>query len=160
MKALYIAAVGSLVLAGALARAFAADVTLSWEPSPDTVVAYRIYHTVGATNTNWELVATVPSTTLSLMQTNLGIGVHRWHATALTVEGIESDPSNEVIYTIAKPRPPVLGPVQLFISRVESDRLPSRVTLEQACGENLASWKPVWAFPADGESCFFRLLLE
>jgi hypothetical protein len=123
-----------LVLAGALVRALAADVALSWEPSPDTVAFYRVYHTVGVTNSQWELVATVPSTVLSLVQTNLGVGVHRWHATALTVEGIESDSSNEVIYTIVKPRPPVLGPVQLFISKVESDRLPSRVTLEQACG--------------------------
>jgi fibronectin type 3 domain-containing protein len=84
----------------------AASVTLAWDPSPDTnVVAYKIY--LGPTSgsyTNNVSVGNVTNATL----TNLVAGaIYYFAATAVDTNSLESDFSNEIIYTaqLAVPMP-------------------------------------------------------
>ena len=91
--------------------AMAGQITLAWDPSPETnVVAYRIYYGVAArTYTNTIQVGKVTTATVS----NLVAGVpYFFAATAVDDVGLESDYSDEVSGTIPLPnQPPTLAPL-------------------------------------------------
>jgi hypothetical protein len=150
----------AFLLTAGIARA--ADVTLSWDPSPDPVASYRIYYRLGDnSNGPWTVGAVVPGTSSSLVHTNLGVGVHHWYATSVNEAGIESDPSNEVSYTISKPRPPTMKPVELRMAMADPGSPPLWASLEQ--GLTLASgpWTPVYRWSlVRSDYAFFRILIE
>ena len=93
----------TFLLLASIGRADA--VRLSWEASPSTnVVAYRIY--CGTNSLVYSEIVNV-----SLVQTQLVALPHRgrWFfaATAVDIDGVESDFSNEVVFEL-KPAPPVM----------------------------------------------------
>jgi len=100
-----------LLLTGA--SAIAANVTLTWDPSPSTnVVEYRLYYGT-ASRAYTEILNVGPATTATV--TNL-VGGTTYYFAVTTVDdlGLESDFSDEVSYT-----PPVVAvsvPAQLAIS--------------------------------------------
>jgi VCBS repeat-containing protein len=74
-------------------------VTLAWDPSPDAdVIAYNVYYgTQSASYTNKVTVANVTTATVS----NLVEGAtYYFAATAYNTSDLESEPSNEVSYTV------------------------------------------------------------
>jgi hypothetical protein len=78
----------------------AGNVRLAWDPSPDTnVVSYAIY---AGTNSGNYFIRLAVGTNLTCTVSNLS--AYRWYfvATAATVEGIESLPSNEVQCEVPK----------------------------------------------------------
>lgn len=90
-----------------VARVFAQhDVTLAWNPSPDTnVVGYNLY--IGSASRTYTRIENCGNVT-NFTVTNLVSGERYYFtATAYTISGVESDYSNEVGYTV-KPSPPFL----------------------------------------------------
>jgi hypothetical protein len=91
--------------------ALAGQITLAWDPSPETnVVAYRIYYGVATgTYTNTVQVGKVTTATVS----NLVAGIpYFFAATAVDDVGLESEFSAEVSGTIPLPnQPPTLNPL-------------------------------------------------
>lgn len=89
----------------------AGQITLAWDPSPETnVVAYRIYYGVATgAYTNTVQVGKVTTATVS----NLVAGIpYFFAATAVDEVGLESEFSAEVSGTIPLPnRPPTLNPL-------------------------------------------------
>ncbi len=97
-----------LALLGWVASVAAAGVTLAWDPSPDDrVTNYRVYWGYQSrTYTGSFDVGNVTNATVG----SLVAGTHYFFAvTATTPEGLESDYSNEVDYTV--PLPPLTPPV-------------------------------------------------
>ena len=80
-------------------------VQLAWDPSPDAnVTGYKIYY--GTNSGSYQIivdVGNVTNTTITL--TNYAPITTYFIATAYTVEGVESLPSNEVSYAAPKPKP-------------------------------------------------------
>lgn len=80
------------------------NVRLTWDASPDaSVTGYRLYNgVVSGIYTNSVTVGNSLTGTIS----NLFVGTtYYFVATAYTASGVESLPSNEVIYTVQSPRP-------------------------------------------------------
>lgn len=92
----------------------AANVTLQWDASPDSsmLASYRVnYGTASATKTN---VLVVPATNLTATISNLSAGVTYYvTVAAVATNGLASDPSNEVQFTV--PRPPVQLRIQVSL---------------------------------------------
>ena len=84
--------------------AFGADVTLVWDTNtePD-VVGYRIYQAEkqGDKSTDWAFVAETGLTTYVVTIPDKGGFV--WYVSAFNTEGLESQPSNLVIYRWVPP---------------------------------------------------------
>jgi hypothetical protein len=83
----------------------AAIVNLIWDPNPETnIVEYRVY--VGTVSRLYERIEPTTSTQHSV--TNLTLGTTYYFAvTAVNTSGLESDYSNEVVYTVpSKPTAP------------------------------------------------------
>lgn len=96
-----------LALLGLVASVAAAEVTLAWDPSPDTrVTNYRVYWGYQSrTYTGSFDVGNVTTATVG----SLVAGARYFFAvTATTPEGLESEFSNEVEYTV--PLPPLTPP--------------------------------------------------
>lgn len=74
-------------------------VTLAWDPSPDaSVVGYRVYY--GINSRGYTNSVTVNNTTNAVV-TNLVSGItYYFGATAFDGSGLESDFSNEAMYTV------------------------------------------------------------
>jgi hypothetical protein len=86
-----------MVLAMA-SHAQTASVTLAWDPSPDTNVAgYNVYY--GPSSGNYTNIVS-PGNTTNVTVSGLMVGANYYFvATALSTDGLESDPSNEINYT-------------------------------------------------------------
>jgi len=94
-----------LALLLSLLTAQAASVTLTWDANTETNLAgYRIY--TGTASRIYGVPVTTTNTTITL--TNLASGTNYFFAaTAVLVEGLESEYSDELSYTTpAKPAPP------------------------------------------------------
>lgn len=92
----------------------AANVTLQWDASPDAsmLASYRVnYGTASASKTN---VLVVSATNLTTTLSNLSAGVTYYvTVAAVATNGLTSDPSNEVQFTV--PRPPVQLRIQVSL---------------------------------------------
>ena len=132
-----------LILVGATSALGTSNVTLTWDPSPDTnVVGYFVYYgTVAGSYTNRvnqgnQTTANVPG----LME---GVTYH-FVVTAYTADAVESDPSNEVAFVVP-------GVVRLAAGLLPGD--PMRINFPVAPGhtyvlqasEDLQFWHKVWA---------------
>jgi hypothetical protein len=64
-------------------------------------------------------------------------------------------------YTISKPRPSTLKPVELRIALQNPGVPPTWASLQQSLGLNAAQWAPVftWAVPAT-DQLLFRILIQ
>lgn len=86
----------------------AQSVTLAWDANPpeDQVQGYYLYHgPASGQYTNRVQVPALPSPTCTI--SNLASGSLTFFVvTAFTAAGLESDPSNEVSYTVPGPPPP------------------------------------------------------
>src|SRR5436190_18878790 len=80
-------------------RAFGAEVTLAWDPSPDAdVIGYSVYYgPASGTYTNTLSVGMATNATVSGL---LEGGRYFFAATARNAFELESDPSNEVSYSV------------------------------------------------------------
>ena len=87
--------------------AAAGQLTLAWDPSPDSwATGYRIYAGTNSVNVHGLTNAVLKvdaGTNLTCQISNLTAGLWFFVATAYTTNGIESLPSNEVVAQIAKP---------------------------------------------------------
>lgn len=143
----------TILILACLAAVRAQSVLLSWDPSPARdVVSYRIYF-----GTSSRSYTDVTNAGLALKQTVVLPHSGRWFfaATAVDVNGSESDFSNEVVWE-AKPAPPVLhGETWVRLSPVIE------------CSTNLVNWQSVAGEPtwirATNQMEFFttrQLLIE
>jgi len=83
---------------GAVAIGSAAEVTLSWDPSPDAVSGYQLYYQANHQFNPVEVLACGDATTATV--TNLTEGWTYWFTcTAVGTNQVESDFSNVVQYT-------------------------------------------------------------
>lgn len=84
------------------------DIKFQWDPyTTDPIVGFKLYMAgaPGVSPTTANLVAAISGqATIAYTQVNAPAGVHYWVLTAYTAT-MESDPSNEVTYTI-KLKPP------------------------------------------------------
>lgn len=123
-----------LVLGLGLARA--AEVTLAWDPNPESdVVGYRVYQ--GTESRVYSQVHATDRTT-SLTVTELAEGMTYYFAvTALNSSGLESDYSNEVVYTAGLSSRPD-APVIVLTSPVEGATYlaPANVVLQASVESN------------------------
>ena len=100
----------TLLAAIALLSALAANAaTLKWDPSPagsEPVVQYKVESApVGPpTNAIWSTFGTTPGSVTNLVLANNPYSMFR--VKGVTAAGVESDPSNVVTNTQAKPNPP------------------------------------------------------
>ena len=97
------------------AQASAEDVTLAWDPSPDTnVVAYRVYYGAAAGAYGAFVQVAAPATT-AVVGGLLAGATHFFTAKAVDAAGVESDSSNEVsfqpVVPILENTPPTLNPL-------------------------------------------------
>jgi hypothetical protein len=98
MKKLLLAMLAVLLV---LPAAWAASVVLAWDasPSPD-VNRYRVYWGGNSRNyTNWVEVSNQTTATVSNL---VPTGTYYFAATALNIQGLESDFSNEVSYMVPR----------------------------------------------------------
>lgn len=87
------------------------SVTLAWDPSPDTnVVAHVVY--LGLAPGVYNLQQETTNTTAAVSNLAAGFTYH-FAVTARTAARIESDFSNEVTWTIAKPPAPTVRTLEL-----------------------------------------------
>lgn len=78
---------------------------LAWDASASPeVVGYKIYHGLAA-GTGWDAPWAIGNQT-TLLVTNLSDGGHRFAATAVGPDGLESDLSNIVLFTVGTNQPP------------------------------------------------------
>jgi hypothetical protein len=155
-------ALSFLVLCLLALKAFAADVNLIWDATPDADVAtgYKIYQATGANGTNWTLVATVPISQTSVTLSNLKAGWYHWRATAYTPDQ-ESVPSNEVAFLVPLRPPGTLYPPTLKIaSNVEPGVTPTIAKVEQSLTAEPDTWSPVGAWAVDYPAAFYRVVLQ
>lgn len=145
MKALF----AWLALCLAWTAGAASQVSLAWEPSPDAdVTAYRLYWGGAAgTWTNHHALGNVTNAVFSDLTPG---GRYYFVVTALNTAGLESDPSNEVSYSVpTKPRPP--GELQIT------------QTLQTATSP-AGPWREIGTLaslmPAETDSQFFRVVLS
>ncbi len=127
---------------GAL-RVFAVQsVSLAWDPSPDTnVVGYFLHY--GTASGSYPNRIDVGNTTNAAVPGLIEGRVYYFVATAYNAAGLESDPSNELMFTV---------PGILKLTRALSPGAPASVAFPAALGqnyfleasENLKSWHPVW----------------
>ena len=74
-------------------------VTLAWDPSPTaSVVGYRIYYGTGSGN--YAASVSFGKVTTGIVSNLLSGITYYFTATAYTASGLESDPSNEINYTV------------------------------------------------------------
>ena len=115
-----------------ISRSFSAlpapDVSLVWDPSPDaTVVGYRL-HSGTASGIYTEHLDVGAQTSTAV--TGLVRGdTYYFAVTAYTADGIESDPSNEISFTL----PPALQPA-LRLARKATPNDPARVPFQVTRG--------------------------
>jgi uncharacterized protein YqjF (DUF2071 family) len=116
-----------LILSGV--QGFAANVSLAWDPSPDTnVVRYYVYYGTG-TGDYTNRVSAENATTVTV--SNLTVGsTYFFAATAFSDSGLESDFSNEVSYTV----PASEQPVVILLSSLEQvfDGTPRQINFTTA----------------------------
>jgi hypothetical protein len=96
---------GALLLCAGLSQTFAVNLSLGWDPSPDTqVVGYKMYF--GPTGSAKQNLNVGNATKAAL--TDLAAGqTYEFYVTAYDSAGAESDPSNQITYTI--PADPIPG---------------------------------------------------
>lgn len=83
------------------------SVTLAWDASPSTgITAYRVYY--GPASRTYTNFVSVPGTQLTAVVSNLVQGATYYFAATALAGELESDFSNEVSYTV--PRPRIRGP--------------------------------------------------
>lgn len=109
---------------GAPSQAFGANsVSLAWNASASpTVVGYRIHF--GGASRNYTNSVTVGSVTSSTIPNLRSGGTYYFATTARDVNGLESEPSNEVVYTV----PAGTGGANLRLSRGASGQVVLTVT--------------------------------
>jgi hypothetical protein len=129
----------SLIAFSAAAQTQYSSVTLAWNPvTGDDIVAYNIYYgPASRTYTNWVQVGDVTQGTV----TGLCPGATYYIAiTAINVSGLESDYSDEIIYTI----PPVLATLQLHMTPAGQAVLdatgPAGQSYDVLAASSLGSW--------------------
>jgi hypothetical protein len=81
------------------------NATLQWDPSPDAVAGYKVYAMLfGFTPSGFGIVSTntfdVGNTTLAMVDGLLQGQTYEFVVTAYTAAGVESDPSNDVLYSV------------------------------------------------------------
>lgn len=96
--------IAALLVLGEISS-MASSVKLAWDPNQEPeVTGYRLYYGVtGGALTNSIDAGNV--TTVSVPELQAG-QTYNFHVKAYTTEGIESDPSNEVTYTVPVPNTP------------------------------------------------------
>src|SRR5688572_16148030 len=107
--------------------AFAASITVQWDPSPDpNVVGYNFYY--GAASRNYTNIIDVGNTTTATVSNLVEGTTYYFAATAYNVLGIESVFSDELSYTVPLPanNPPTLNAI-------------SNVTLNEDVGSQAVS---------------------
>lgn len=88
----------------ATSTAYAASVTLTWDPNPEADLAgYRIYY--GPSTRNYTNALSFPGRGNTNSVTNLTAGTYYFAVTAYSTNNLESDYSNEVAITVPG-RPP------------------------------------------------------
>lgn len=99
-----------LVLSGLAQTAQTRSITLAWDPGPsDTLVSYTIYYgTKSGAYTDRMFFGNVNSATISGLLPGV---TYYFVATATDGQGLESDFSNEISYTV----PLSLGPLSIYI---------------------------------------------
>src|SRR5258706_15298527 len=88
------------------------SVTLAWDPSPDTnVISYNVYY--GPGTGNYTNLLSLGNTTNATVTGLLEGGTYFFVATAVDAIGLESDPSNEISYSVpvGTNRPPTIDPI-------------------------------------------------
>lgn len=156
-----------------LTNALAASVTLEWNPNTEPNLAgYRLYWGTSSRVYTSSMTILVPKTTATV--TGLSPGVTYYFAvTAFTTDGLESDYSDEVSYTVPGLPVPPPGPVALSadgISWKPDDDYVETVEMSR----DLIDWKriptelftlredgtlflPRSFFPIDDPQRFFRI---
>lgn len=128
-------------------------VTLEWDRNSEPVVTgYRIY--AGTNSRVYHIMVDVGDTNVCAL-TNLTRGLtYYFAATAYTGDGLESDFSEEVSYTVPKPRP--LPPARL---RLEGTNQPPRLHVPIEVGTDFGIWKQIGSIELYGTnvSQFLRL---
>ncbi|MGA4644928.1 fibronectin type III domain-containing protein, partial [Limisphaera sp. 4302-co] len=107
----------------------AAEVALAWDPSPDEwVTGYAIhYGTASGVHPVRVDVGNVTNAVIDGLQPGV---TYYFVATAYTADGLESDPSNEVSYTVPNPQPdPTNAPPSVNAGPDQTVRLPSLLAL-------------------------------
>lgn len=139
----------TLLLLIATAAAYAGQsVTLAWNANSETNLAgYRLHY--GPASRQYDQTLTVNAATTTATATNLVIGEKYFFAvTAFTVDGLESDFSNEVSFGF-KPAPPANLRIQVSLQSAATPQGP---------------WKNLWTLnqtaTTGAESAFFRGFLQ
>ncbi len=118
------------------------SVSLAWDPSPDTnVVGYFLHY--GTSSGSYPSRIDVGNTTNATVPGLKEGAVYYFVATAYNAAGLESDPSNELLFTV---------PGILKMSPRSSSTKPASLAFPVAVGQNyfleasedLKFWHPVW----------------
>lgn len=130
---------GSLILGVfifGLSRGLAIEVTLAWDANiePD-IAGYRVYH--GSESRSYSETVDVGNETTAIIDLSIGQGETRHFAvTAYNTFGLESDYSEEVVYTASVPNePPIAGKSSLTV--VENDTVAFTLPASDANGDVL-----------------------
>jgi hypothetical protein len=113
----------------------AGQVGLVWDPSPDEwVVGYAIhYGTVSGVHPIRVDVGNVTNTVIDGLEPGV---TYYFVATAYTADGLESEPSNEVSYTVPNPPEPTNAPPVVDAGPDQTVRLPGGVVLAGQAGDD------------------------
>ncbi|HUS34436.1 MAG TPA: fibronectin type III domain-containing protein [Verrucomicrobiae bacterium] len=114
IRSLTVLIVSSLAIWNVHAR----SVTLAWDPSPDAVVGYKLYSAISGTTQVG--ITDVRSATSAVVDNLLDGQTYVFYATAYDTNSVESEPSNQLLYSTgggSQPtnRPPTMAsiPTQL-----------------------------------------------
>ena len=137
--------IASLTLALTPLAQAADTVTLAWDPTPSSPIAgYRLYYATNSGLSSVAAVSNVPPTQLSLAMPNVVPGIAYFYATAYLFNGIESDPSNIVLYTNKH-----FGPVNLRITASTNNQAAiwvnnTATNMQVQWSSNMTTWRG-WA---------------
>lgn len=139
LAALFLAFIGSLNIAMAASPTTpTASVTLAWNPSPDqTVTGYRLYYGVEPEQYTNSIVVVGNNTSCTV--TGLVFGVTYYFATtAYDSNGMESEFSNEVSYTVPIPHLEITSHTGEQVELTVTGAGSSNFTVEAT--EDLVNW--------------------
>lgn len=111
------------------------QVTLAWNPSPDSTIAgYHVYY--GTASGTYTRRVSIGNTTVTTVPDLNESTTYFFVVTAYTLSGLESLPSNELAYTVAGSR---LGLKVLSVTGL-SGPAPSHTLLVTSTGTSLSQW--------------------
>jgi predicted phage tail protein len=138
------------------------NLVVRWDASPTVgITGYKIFATTDPLDlpAGFDLVGSAGPTTLSFTNLNLTAGTWRFYVTAVNDQGMHSDPSNIVAYTVKqKPLPPNVRPVELFLTWNGPGKQPAIGVLEESA--TLEEWAAVGAWNVREGIAFYRVRLE